>query len=418
MIALCDVNNFYVSCERAFDPALWNKPVVVLSNNDGCAVSRSNEAKALGVKMAVPYFQIKSLVEQHQMIIRSSNYALYGDMSHRVDSIIARFSNQVENYSIDESFIRFDGHEHLDLQRHCEQLRDTIWQWLRLPVCVGLAPTKTLAKIANHCAKKNMTVNGVVQLSSDKHITWALRNLPVADVWGIGKRMAKHLETIGITTAMMLRNADPKSMRKRFSVVMEKIIWELRGVPCLDFDGEPEKKKQIICTRSFGEKLTDIELLKQAITYHVTRACVTLRQQESLAHSITVCIRTAVFANNDKQYSRSITVRLPQPTNHTSAFIDAAIEGLTRIFKKGYAYKKAGIILSELSDQQTQQADLFSPMAVVDDPLMKICDHINHRFGKGTLRSAQEGFGDQWTMKSEIKSPAYTTKFSEVMRVK
>lgn len=418
MIALCDVNNFYVSCERAFDPSLWNRAVIVLSNNDGCAVARSQEAKRLGVKMAVPFYQIKKLVHQHKIAIRSSNYALYGDMSQRVDNIIALYSDQIENYSIDESFIRFDGHQHIDLVEHCLQLKKQIWQWLGLPVCIGLAPTKTLAKIANNCAKKNSTIGGVIHLANDKQIIWALKNLPVGEVWGIGKGMSRHLNDIGISNALMLRNADPKSMRKRFSVVMEKIILELRGISCIDFDIEPEKKKQIICTRSFGEKLTHITPLKQAITYHVSRACVTLREQQSLAQNITVCIRTAVFAGNEKQYSKSITLRLKQPSCQTSDFIEAAMKGLHHIFKKGYQYKKAGIILSDLCDQKNVQIDLFAQQSASDDKLMAICDRINNKFGKGTLRSAQEGFSDAWIMKSEIKSPAYTTQFSEVMRVK
>ena len=417
MIALCDVNNFYVSCERVFNPTLWHKPVIVLSNNDGCAVARSNEVKALGVKMAAPHFQIKGLIRQHGIITLSSNYALYGDMSQRVDDIIAQYSDQVENYSIDECFMKFNGHEHLDLVTHCQKLRQQIWQWLGLPTCVGIAPSKTLAKIASHYAK-NLKISGsVLKLGNDIQIKKALQNLPVREIWGVGARTNKHLNDIGITTALQLRDANLKSMRKRFSVTMERTILELRGISCIEFDADPEKKKQIICTRSFGEKITQLSLLKESIAYHVTRACVTLREQDSVAQSITISIKTHAFSPNTKQHSDSITIKLPQASSHTSHFIAAAMQGLKRIFKKGCNYKKAGIILNDISDEKITQLDLFIQPPKHNDDLMNVLDSINSRFGKGTLRSGQEGFSKGWVMKSEIKSPAYTTKFSEVICV-
>ncbi len=416
MIALCDVNNFYVSCERVFNPSLWHRPVIVLSNNDGCAVARSNEVKALGVKMAAPFFQIKGLVKQHNIAVLSSNYALYGDMSQRVDDIIALYSDQVENYSIDECFIRFNGHEHLDLVQHGQKMRQQIWQWLGLPVCVGIAPSKTLAKVANHCAKKRGGIHSVFKIETEAQIKKALENLPVKEIWGIGRQLSQQLNNMGITTALQLRNADLKSMRKRFSVVMERTILELRGIACIEFDADPEKKKQIICTRSFGEKITRLELLKEAIAYHVTRACVTLRQQQSQARSITVGIRTNAFNANSKQYSNSITVKLPQTSSQTNYFLKAATQGVEKIFRLGYEYKKAGIVLNDISDAGVIQADLFMPQ-VDDNNLMTVLDDINKRFGKGTLRSTQEGFNEDWVMKSEIKSPAYTTRFNEVIRV-
>jgi DNA polymerase V len=417
MIALCDVNNFYVSCERVFNPAIWHQPVIVLSNNDGCAVARSNEAKALGIKMAAPLFQIKDLVRQHGIITLSSNYALYGDMSQRVDDIIAQYSDQVENYSIDECFIKFNGHEHLDLVKHCQKLRQQIWQWLGLPVCVGIAPSKTLAKVANHCAKKFKIPGSVLKLDGEQQIKKTLENLPVRKIWGVGAQTSRHLNDMGITTALQLRNANLKLMRKRFSVVMERTILELRGISCIEFDANPEKKKQIICTRSFGEKITQLNLLKESVAYHVTRACVTLREQNSVAQSITIGIRTNAFNPNAKQYSNSITIALPQASGHTNHFIMAAMQGLKRIFKKNYAYKKAGIILNNISDAGIVQPDLFMQLPERNDSLMNVLDNINTRFGKGTLRSAQEGFSEQWVMKSEIKSPAYTTRFNEVINV-
>ena len=418
MIALCDVNNFYVSCERVFDPSLWHRPVIVLSNNDGCAVARSNEVKALGVKMGAPHFQLKQLIKENNIAIRSSNYALYGDMSQRVDDIIALYSDQVENYSIDECFIRFNGHEHLDLVKHCQQLRQQIWQWIGLPVCVGIAPSKTLAKIANHYAKKLKVHGSVLKLDDELQIKHALENLPVREIWGVGAKISQHLNSIGIQTALQLRDANLKSMRKRFSVMMERTIMELRGINCIEFDADPEKKKQIICTRSFGEKITQLALLKEAVAYHVTRACVTLREQNSVAQSITIGIRTNAFNPNDKQHSNSITIKLPQASCHTSHFLQAATQGLTRIFKQGFAYKKAGIVLNDISDAGVVQPDLFMQLPERNDALMTALDSINSRFGKGTLRSCQEGFSKQWTMKSNIKSPAYTTRFDEVVNVK
>ena len=418
MIALCDVNDFYVSCERVFDPSLWHRPVIVLSNNDGCAVARSNEVKNLGVKMGAPHFQLKQLIKENNIAIRSSNYALYGDMSQRVDDIIAQYSDQVENYSIDECFIRFNGHEHLDLVKHCQQLRDQIWQWIGLPLCVGIAPSKTLAKIANHYAKKLKVHGSVLKLDDELQIKHALENLPVREIWGVGAKISQHLNAIGINTALQLRNADLKSMRQRFSVVMERTIMELRGINCIEFDADPEKKKQIICTRSFGEKITQLALLKEAVAYHVTRACVTLREQKSVAQSITIGIRTNAFSPNDKQHSNSITIQLPQASDHTGHFLQAADQGITRIFKHGFAYKKAGIVLNNISDAGVVQPDLFMQLPERNDALMTTLDSINARFGKGTLRSCQEGFNKDWVMKSEIKSPAYTTQWNELISVR
>jgi DNA polymerase V len=417
MIALCDVNNFYVSCERVFDPSLWHRPVIVLSNNDGCAVARSNEVKNLGIKMGAPHFQLKQLIKENNIAIRSSNYALYGDMSQRVDDIIALYSDQVENYSIDECFIRFNGHEHLDLVKHCQQLKQQIWQWIGLPVCVGIAPSKTLAKIANHYAKKLKVHGSVLMLDDELQIKHALENLPVREIWGVGAKISQHLNAIGIQTALQLRDADLKSMRKRFSVMMERTIMELRGINCIEFDADPEKKKQIICTRSFGEKITQLDLLKEAVAYHVTRACVTLREQSSVAQSITIGIRTNAFNPNDKQHSSSITIKLSQASSHTSHFLQAATQGLTRIFKHGFAYKKAGIVLNDISDTGVVQPDLFMQLPKRNDALMTTLDSINSRFGKGTLRSCQEGFSKEWVMKSEIKSPAYTTRWNELISV-
>ena len=416
MIALCDVNNFYCSCERAFNPALWNKPIIVLSNNDGCAIARSNEVKNLGIKMGAPLHHIKDLIQEHDIQVFSSNYTLYGDMSQRVDDIIGLFSDQVENYSIDESFVNFKGFEHLNLTAHCQKMVKQIFQWLGLPVCVGLAPSKTLAKIANHYAKKLKVDGAVLTLDNDYQIKQALENLPVREVWGIGGRIAQHLNDIGIKTALQLREADLKSMRKRFSVVMERTILELRGVSSIEFDADPEKKKQIVCTRSFGEKVTDYRIISEALAYHVSRGCVTLRKQDSVAQCITIGIKTNPFSKQDKQYTNSITIQLPHASDDTGYFLAAATQGLKRIYKEGYHYKKVGIMLNDISDKGVVQPDLFDQLPIRDGALMKTLDSINSKFGKGKLRSGREGFTKEWVMRSDRKSPQYTTNWNDLIR--
>jgi|SRR5690606_17233399 len=420
MIALCDVNNFYVSCERVFNPALDNRPVIVLSNNDGCAVARSNEVKSLGIKMGAPLHQIQDLVEQHNIAVFSSNYVLYGDMSQRVADIVEQYSDQTEVYSIDELFILFQGFDHLNLTNHCQKMVQQIHQWLGLPVCVGLAPSKTLAKVANHYAKKLNIDGRVLNLSHEYYIKQALEHLPVNELWGIGRRLSEQLHQMGIRTALELRNADIKTMRKRFSVVMERTILELRGIACIDFDADPEKKKQLICSRSFANKSSDFELIKQAVAYHVTRACASLRQQESVAQCLTVFIKTNPFSQKDPQYSNSITIQLPQASDFTGHFLAAASHALKKIYKPGYLYKKAGIMLTNLSDKGTLQTDLFSPdiNSPKNSQLMQAMDCINDRFGKGKLKSAREGFGQQWAMKSERKSKEFTTRWDNLLSIR
>lgn len=343
MIAICDVNNFYVSCERAFNPAIWHKPVIVLSNNDGCAVARSNQVKKLGIKTGDPVFKIRHLIAKHKIQVFSSNYVLYGDMSHRVDDIIAQYSDQVENYSIDESFLRFDGFEHLDLTEHCKKMVSQIWQWLSLPVCVGIAPTKTLAKVAGYYAKKMKISGGVLKLSNDWQIQKALKKFPVGKLWGVGRRGKEQLNNMGIYSALELRNADLKTMRKTFSVVMERTIMELRGISCVAFDADPEKKKQIVCTRSFGNKIQELKSLQEAVAYHVTRACVTLREQGSVAKSINVGLTTSHHNIQYQQHTQSRTIQLPQASDYTADFLHAATQALNQLFVSGRQYKKQAL---------------------------------------------------------------------------
>ncbi len=418
MIALCDVNNFYVSCERVFDPSLWHRAVIVLSNNDGCAVARSDEVKNLGIKMGTPIYQINELVQQYNIAVLSSNYALYGDMSHRVVSIIERYSDDIEVYSIDESFLNFNNFQHLNLLKHSQKLVKHIFKWLGLPVCVGIAPSKTLAKVANHFAKKLKVSGNVLMLDNAYQQTEALKHLAVNDVWGIGRALGAKLNAMQITTAQQLRDSNIKVMRRHFGVVMERTITELRGVSCLAFDAEPEKKKQIICSRSFGEKSNDYNVLAQALGYHVTRACVQLRQQGSVASCITVGIRTNPFSRRDKQYAQALTVKLPVPSDDTRFFLKACSHALKKIFKQGYFYKKVGITLNAIGEKNRGQMDMFAPEPIADYKLMHVLDAINQKYGKGVARFASEGHSQQWVMHSSKKTPAYTTRFDSVIKIR
>ena len=418
IFGLVDVNNFYVSCERSFNPALNKRPVIVLSNNDGCAVARSNEVKALGVKMGAPLHQIQGLVREHNFAVFSSNYSLYADMSSRFEMMLEKYTPDIEKYSCDELFFQLDGQEHRkDLCAYMRQMVADIKQGLGLPVCVGLAPTKTLCKIANHYAKSLSVAGGVLTLFSDYNLKNALELLPVGEIWGIGGKHTAHLHKLGINTALQLRDADRKWLRKRFSVVIERTIMELRGVSCLELNDVPEKKKQIVCTRSFGEKTEDKNVLREAIGYHVSRACVDLRSQESVAKSITVGIRTNPFSKNDKQCVRSITIELPYASDDTRDFQTAATQALNRIYHKGFKYKKAGIMLNGLSDKGVVQYDLFHKHQPKDDAIMDVMDQINTRYGKDVLRCGSQGFDPSWVMKSERKSPCYTTRWDDLLRI-
>lgn len=417
MIALCDVNNFYVSCERVFDPTLENTGTVVLSNNDGCCVARSDEVKNMGIKMGTPIFKIRDFVREQGIKVLSSNYALYADMSHRVDNIIEMYSDKVENYSIDESFIHYQGFEHIDLVKYNQKMVNQIQKWLGLPVCVGVAPSKTLAKIANHWTKKLKIPGSVLMLDDPYQQSQALSHLEVGDVWGIGRRLSAQLNDMGIKTAKQLRDSNIKSLRKRFGVVMERTITELRGTECIDFDANPEKKQQIICTRSFGQAIHDKATLGKALAYHTTRGCVKLREQGSVASLISIFIRTNQFKQSDEQYSPSINIKLPSPTDDTRVFLNAVSQGLNRIYRKGYNYKKAGIMLYDIRDPDQVQLDMFN-RPIGDPRLMSVIDKINDRFGKETAKFAMQGnTHKKWAMHSENKTPAYTTRFDEVVKV-
>lgn len=418
-IALIDVNNFYVSCERVFNPKLINKPVVVLSNNDGCAVARSNEVKALGVGMGAPWFKFKDLAKQHGIIAYSSNYALYADMSNRVMSILRQFSPVQEIYSIDESFLDLTSFQSRDLIAYGQQMRKRILKWTGLPVCVGIGSTKTLAKLANHCAKKRTHFNSVCNFNTmnDTELNQILSEIAVGEVWGIGRKLASKLNALGIHSVLDLKQADPEQLRQQFSVVMEKTIRELNGTVCIEMEEIAPPKKQILSSRSFGHPVRDYQSLAESITLYMSRAAEKLRKQQSYAGSVYVYIRTSPFREQDAFYSNGMTIPISSPTNDTMQLVNVALWILKRIYKPNYNYAKAGVMLGELVPTEGVQSDMFS--AVQTSPksskLMMAMDAINKKMGKESIKLASEGFKRPWKMKQENKSPSYTTKWDELV---
>ena len=423
--ALVDVNNFYVSCERAFNPRLAGVPVVVLSNNDGCAVSRSSEAKQLGAKMAAPWFQMQDLARRHGIVALSSNYALYGDMSNRVVSILQGFTPDIEVYSIDESFLRVEHLQQLYRSRSAlgQEIRQRIAQWTGLPVCAGFGTTKTLAKLANHLAKTDPALDGVCDLSAmdDMARQGAMEKLAVNAVWGVGRRLAARLESLGIRTAWDLANADPARARQRFGVVLERTVHELQGISCLELDDLAAPRQQVMATRSFGTEVSSLAALREAVAWHVDSGATRLRAQGSVAGAVYVFIQGNRFRPTGPQGHAGHTgtvVPLEQPSGDNRVLTTAAWAGLQRIYRAGCSYKKCGVMLVDISARQQRQATLFSTAAgrSQSEKLMAAMDAINHTWGRGTLRTAAAGLSQQaqWAMLSEHRSPRYTTRWDEL----
>jgi DNA polymerase V len=413
-IALVDCNNFYVSCERVFRPDLRNVPVVVLSNNDGCAVSRSNEAKALGIKMGQPWFECKELAEEHGILALSSNYALYADMSNRVMSILASYAPRQEVYSIDESFLDLTGIP--KLRDVSYQIRERVIDWTGIPVCVGIGPTKTLAKLANFVAKKHPRSKGVFNYNdlSDAQQTKLLSQITVDEVWGVGRRISARLAEHGIHTVQDLRCAHTGTLRAEFGVVVEKTQRELQGVACIEMQEVVPDKKQIVSSRSFGQTVRDVAVLKDAMSTFVANACAKLRAQGSHASLIQVSLYTNRFRKDLPQYNPSFTLPLPQPTNDSLVVNRWADYLVERLFKPEYEYKKAGIMLGEITPVGQYQADWLEPAQATDTRLMDALDGLNKRFGRGTVKVSTQGAHKEWQMRQERKSPNYTTDWGEV----
>ena len=419
VFALVDCNNFYASCEKLFRPDLKDTPVVVLSNNDGCVVARSREAKLLGIKMGVPVFQIKAEMQRHGILAFSSNYALYADLSSRVMRTLEEMAPRVEVYSIDEAFLDLTGIESaISLVEFGQQVRERIGHWIGITVCVGIAPTKTLAKLANHAAKKYPATQGVVDLTNPDRQRRLLALVPVDDVWGVGRRLSKRLNALGITTALDLANASPRAIRDQFSVVLERTVRELNGESCIELEEIPPTKKQIVCSRSFGVKVTQFELLREAVCEYATRATEKLRKEQQQAKVLTVFIRTSPFKDNEPQYSNSASGELLIPSCDTRDFIELANHLLKRIWKDGFRYAKAGVMLSDFYDPGMFQPGLFDDVSIRSNSqqLMSVLDTINQS-GAGKVFFAGQGTKKDWSMKREHLSPAYTTRWDQLPRV-
>ena len=416
-IALIDCNSFYASCERIFNPKLLGKPIVVLSNNDGCIITRSAEAKALGIKMGEPYFKAKKIIEKNNVKVFSSNYSLYGDISQRVMEILLGFSPEVEIYSIDEAFLNFKGFKNHELLTYCKHIRQTIKKWVGIPVSIGVGSTKTLSKIANHLAKKEADYEGICILKGDEKIEEALNRIEIGDVWGIGRRLSKFLRNYEVRTAKQFAFLDRRWIRKNMGVVGEKIQLELRGVSCLDLELLPSPKKSCCVSRSFSRPIEKIEELQESIANYGSRVAEKIREEGLIAQSMSIFVLTNHFNKKEKQYSSSIKLQLDYPTSDSKLIVKRAVEGIKRIYKEGYRYKKAGIILYELHSSSSVRGllDYDKPRT---DSLMRSLDEINYRYGSATLRLAAEGIRRSWHMRREKVSPCYTTSFDQLMIVK
>ncbi|WP_417526381.1 translesion error-prone DNA polymerase V subunit UmuC [Marinomonas shanghaiensis] len=419
VFALVDCNNFYASCEKLFRPDLKHTPVVVLSNNDGCIVARSKEVKALGIKMGVPMFQVQDEIRKHGIVCFSSNYALYADLSNRVMTILEEEALRLEVYSIDEAFMDLTGVDHVtDILAFGKRVKAKVDQWTGITVGVGIAPTKTLAKLANHAAKKYPATGSVVDLMDPDRQKRLLAIVDVSDVWGVGRRTTAKLKARGIHTALDLANADPKSIRSEFSVVMERTIRELNGVSCLDLELVRPTKQQIICSRSFGHKVTDKRELREAIAKYTTRAAEKLRGEKRLCRVVSVFVRTSSFIPNEPQYSKTLSAELPNPTDDTRDLLEVADVLFRRIYRAGYRYAKGGVMLADFYEHGAFQQDLFRAdnTKINSKALMNVVDKIN-RSGLGNVFFASQGVLPQWAMKRERLSPAYTTRWDELPKV-
>jgi len=416
MFALVDCNNFYASCERLFRPELENKPIVVLSNNDGCVIARSNESKALGIPMGAPEFKYRQQMKQQGIQVFSSNFPLYGDLSARVMGVLEHLSPTLEIYSIDEAFADMQGFNNFDLYQHGLKIRQTVLQWTGIPVSIGFAKTKTLSKIANRVAKKAAKTKGVFVFDNQDQINSVLKKVEISDVWGVGRNWGNSLKKCGIKSAYDLAHADSGWIRRKYNVVLQRTVRELNGESCISIEDLPEKK-QLLISRSFRERVTNYDHLRSLIAGYISRACEKLRKQGSVAQSITVFIRTSPFSEGGG-YSNSNTISLNQYSADTSTFIKMSMYALKRIFKAGYEYQKAGIMIFDIVPDNYQQLCLFQQEKYNTEvrKRMKLLDHINGKYGSQTLRLASES-KKRWYMHQDQLSPAYTTRWEHLLTV-
>lgn len=416
--ALVDCNNFYVSCERVFNPKLRNRPVIVLSNNDGVAVARSNEAKALGVPMAAPYHKIKGLIKRHNIQVLSSNYTLYADMSNRVMNTLMKFTPNIEIYSIDESFLSLDGVVEKDLTKFGHDMRDTVTKWTGIPVSIGIAPTKTLAKIANTVAKKEKSHNGVVDLSTytDNQLNQILSQIPLPKIWGIGHLYAIKLNQSGIYTALDFKKSPEKWIQKMTTITGRRTQMELKGIPCIELEEVRPKRQTVISSRSFGTPVTTIEQLREALATYISIAAEKLRSEGNVASVIHMYVTTNWFSKGPR-YSRSAAVRLTPSTSYTPHMISAVSKMLDQTFKPGFTYKKAGVMLSGIEPAGKGQLHFFKKENPRESKIMKAIDAINTIWGSRTVQTAAEGLTKNWKMRRNHISQRFTTNWDEVLTV-
>lgn len=417
MYALVDCNNFYASCERVFNPDLCHKPVVVLSNNDGCVIARSNEAKAVGVPMGAPAFKYRQLFEANGVHVFSSNFPLYGDLSHRVMTILGGFCPVMEIYSIDECFLDFSGFELHDLNKIGLEMKNKVLKWTGIPISVGFAPTKSLAKAANRIAKKfPERTNGVYAINTDEQRIKALKWLKIEDVWGIGRQHTKRLQAMQVFTAFQFTEMSDYWVRSNLSVVGLRLKHDLQGIPTLQME-DVKDKKNIATTRTFDSNYTKLEQIKERVAGFAVACAAKLRAQHSCCNSIMVFIHTNGYRDDQEQYSRNIVLKLPFATNSSIELAKFAIQALERIFKPGYAYKKAGVIVMDFSPENNQQLNIFENRNPRHIKLMAAIDKINVSYGQQKIRLAAQDTGRVWKMKQEQLSPRYTTNLNEIITV-
>ncbi|MFH0918867.1 MAG: Y-family DNA polymerase [Fibrobacterota bacterium] len=419
MFALVDCNNFYASCERVFNPAVRGVPVIVLSNNDGCVIARSNEAKALGIPMGSPAFKLEKELKQHGVAVFSSNYALYGDLSERVMSILAEAAPAIEVYSIDEAFLDLKGFRQDALMPFAKQVRTKVRKWTGIPVSIGIAPTKTLAKAANRVAKKKHLETGYLILEDEQTITEVLESYDIDDLWGIGRRYSKFLKAHGIKTALQLRSLDDSWVQRHLTIMGLRMVHELRGIPCYQLEEHPPSKKNICNARSFGTAMESIDDISEAVATYAARCSEKLRKQASAANMITVFLETNRFKENEPQYFPYKVMSLPESTNVSTKLIQYALQGLQAVFRTGYRYKKAGVMVSGIIPANEAQLNLFQ---VTDHEkqkaLMNAVDTINRTMGRDKVRVASQGFDRKWRLRQKKLSPCCTTQWAELLTVR
>lgn len=419
MFGLADCNNFYTSCERVFNPELNGKPVIVLSNNDGCVIARSNEAKELGIPMGAPVFKLKEIIEKNDIKVFSSNYTLYGDMSHRVMMCLQKFAPEVEIYSIDEAFLHFDGMQLFNIEQYAAQITKTVKRNTGIPLSIGIAPTKTLAKVANHIAKKSKTKSGAFVIETEQQRINALKDFEVDKIWGVGRQYSKFLKNSGINTAHDFTECNRDWVKKNLTVMGLRMWEELRGMPCHEIEPIPENKKTICTSRSFGNMLDDLTTLEEAVSTYAARCAAKLRRQKTAAGVMLVFLHTNRFRNDLPQYGKNIVIKLPVSTNSTIELIKFAKIGINEIFKKGYKYKKAGVIVSDIVPQNIVQSNLFYKINhQKHSELMIAFDNINNTYGRDTIRLGAQGYSKKWKLRQEKLSQSFTTRFDEIITIK